>query len=82
VPELPDVEHYRSVVTDHVIGQTISRIEAPDPSVLRNCSPAALGRQLHSRRFVQGERHGKWLVVGTSGPTLIFHFGMTGSLEW
>jgi formamidopyrimidine-DNA glycosylase len=82
VPELPDVEHFRRVVTDHAIGQTISRLDAPDASVLRNCGPAALGRQLRNRRFTSAERHGKWLIVGTSGPTLVFHFGMTGSLEW
>ncbi|MDQ1425403.1 MAG: formamidopyrimidine-DNA glycosylase, partial [Acidimicrobiaceae bacterium] len=82
MPELPDVEHYRRVVDDHMIGRTISRIEAPDPSVLRNCGPAALGRQLHGRRFIGAERRGKWLIVATSGPTIMFHFGMTGSLEW
>jgi formamidopyrimidine-DNA glycosylase len=82
VPELPDAEHYRRVVDARAIGQTITRIEALDPSVLRNCGPAALGRQLHNRRFLSTDRHGKWLIVGTNGPTLVFHFGMTGSIEW
>jgi len=82
VPELPDVEHFRSVVQAHAVGQSICRIEAIDPSVLRNCGAAALGRQLHKRRFANTDRHGKWLIVGTSGSTLVFHFGMTGSLEW
>lgn len=50
--------------------------------MLRNASPAGLGRALNGRRFGTPRRHGKLLVCPTDGPTPLLHFGMTGSLAW
>jgi formamidopyrimidine-DNA glycosylase len=81
MPELPDVEGYRRVL-ENATGQRITRIEVPDASVLHDVSASALGRALHHRRFRPPGRHGKWLLGHTDGPTLVFHFGMTGELLW
>ncbi len=35
---------------------------------------------LEGRRLTEPERHGKWLLARTGGPTLMLHFGMTGRL--
>jgi formamidopyrimidine-DNA glycosylase len=83
VPELPDVEGFRAVLDRHAAGRTIDRITATDPGVLHGTSAATLGRTLHGRRIGHADRHGKWLLARTvGGPTLVFHFGMTGGLEW
>jgi formamidopyrimidine-DNA glycosylase len=45
---------------------------------------------LVGRRFAEPKRHGKWLVLPTSGsesgegglPSVLLHFGMTGMLRW
>lgn len=52
---------------------------------MRNTTPQALGRVVHARRFAQPTRHGKWLFAptdGDDGPTVTFHFAMTGALAW
>ena len=82
MPELRDVEGFRRVIDTHARGRRITRVEAPDASVLRNTTAAALGRALRGRRFRPPERHGKWLLARTDGPTVLLHFGMTGELVW
>lgn len=55
---------------------------AADPTILRNTTPAWLGRALRGHRFEDPDRHGKWLICWTNGPALLLHFGMTGDLVW
>jgi formamidopyrimidine-DNA glycosylase len=57
-------------------------VEVLDAGVVRNTSAAGLRRALTGRHLDQPERRGKWLLAPTDGPVLLFHFGMTGSLEW
>jgi len=52
-----------------------------DAGVVRNRDVVGLRRALRHRRLRRPERRGKWLLAPTDGPTLLFHFGMTGSLE-
>jgi formamidopyrimidine-DNA glycosylase len=80
VPELPDVEHDRRVLAAHATGLLIERTVTTDPGILRNTTPAALDRALRGHRFEEPERHGKWLLAWTTGPAVLFHFGMTGDL--
>jgi formamidopyrimidine-DNA glycosylase len=82
VPELPDVEGFRVLVRQCARGSTVERVHVPDRSVLHEAEPSGLGRALHGCRFVEPERRGKWLLAHTTGPTLLFHFGMTGELHW
>ncbi len=82
MPELPDVEGFRRYLDDHARGQRVQRIEAPDRGTLRNTTPQGLGRALKGCTFGQPERHGKWLLAHTDGPTVLLHFGMTGYLAW
>ena len=81
MPELPDVENLRRVFRRHAVGRTVWRVQA-DPSVVRNVDPATLDSALRGRRFDDPDRHGKWLIARTDGPTLLVHFGMTGDLIW
>jgi formamidopyrimidine-DNA glycosylase len=82
VPELPDVEAYRRFFVRHAAGHAVRRVLVTDPTILRNAVPEALDRALRGRRFVDPERHGKWLLCWTDGPALLLHFGMTGDLIW
>lgn len=81
MPELPDVEQFRRFFSRHAAGKTVSAIES-DPTILRNVDPDRLASALRGRRFEEPGRHGKWLICGTDGPTLLVHFGMTGDLVW
>ena len=82
MPELPDVEGFRRTFRRHAAGKTVRRVHDVDRTLLRGTTPQALARGLRGRRFEQPERHGKLLLCGTDGPTLLLHFGMTGSLTW
>ncbi|AXK32753.1 Fpg/Nei family DNA glycosylase [Streptomyces armeniacus] len=81
MPELPDVEAYRRVLASCARGRRIERVEVYDAGVLRDVSGRRLRRELKGRRFREPERHGKWLLARTDGPTVLLHFGMTGRLD-
>lgn len=82
MPELPDVEGFRRVLSEHGEGRRIERVHVLDDGVLRDTTPRALGRALSGRRFTEPGRVGKWLLGHTDGPTVLLHFGMTGELLW
>jgi formamidopyrimidine-DNA glycosylase len=82
MPELPDVEGFRRTFRRHGAGKTVRRVHDVDRTLLRGTTAQALGRGLSGRRFEQPGRHGKLLLCGTDGPTLLLHFGMTGRLVW
>src|SRR6202034_4699645 len=82
MPELPDVEGFRGVLADHATGQCVERVDAADAGVLRRVTARQLDDALRGRCFARPQRHGKWLIAPTDGPTVLFHFGMTGSLQW
>ncbi|WP_079031745.1 DNA-formamidopyrimidine glycosylase family protein [Streptomyces specialis] len=78
MPELPDVEAFRRVLADHGRGRRVERVDVADPGVLRGVTASRLRRALTGRRLAEPERHGKWLLARTDGPSLLLHFGMTG----
>jgi formamidopyrimidine-DNA glycosylase len=80
MPELPDVEGFRRVLVSCAKGRTIRRVDVRDAGVLHGVSARRLRDALEGRRFTEPERHGKWLLAHTGGPTLLLHFGMTGRL--
>ncbi|WP_020575659.1 Fpg/Nei family DNA glycosylase [Actinopolymorpha alba] len=91
MPELPDVEGFRRVLAQHAVDRPITRVEVLDPQVLRDTSPRQLTTALPGTDLAKPRRYGKWLMApvhqpghrhGKDDPTLVFHFGMTGSLIW
>jgi formamidopyrimidine-DNA glycosylase len=79
MPELGDVEGFRRIA-ERLAGSRIVRVEVLDAGVLRNSTARHFASALRGRRIEDAHRTGKWLVVATDGPSLVFHFGMTGSL--
>ena len=82
MPELPDVDGFRRTFQRHAAGRSVRAVRRVDRALLVGSTPQALGRALRGRRFGRPRRHGKLLICRTDGPTLVLHFGMTGSLEW
>lgn len=80
MPELPDVEAFRAVLDSCAGGRTVQRVEVRDAGVLHGVSAARFRREVEGCRFTESQRHGKWLLARTDGPTLLLHFGMTGQL--
>jgi formamidopyrimidine-DNA glycosylase len=82
MPELPDVEGFRRVVAEHAEGRQVRRVEVLDEDVLHGVRARELDEALAGRRLGTPDRHGKWLLAHTDGPTVMLHFGMTGDLRW
>jgi len=52
VPELPDVEGYRSSLARALPGRRVCQVDVRDAGVLRNTTPRTLDRQLAGHRLV------------------------------
>jgi formamidopyrimidine-DNA glycosylase len=82
MPELPDVETFRRLVSDHCRGRVVDEVAASDPGILDGISPDILERRLNGRGIRSAERHGKHLLIVFEGVgTLAMHFGTNGSLQ-
>jgi formamidopyrimidine-DNA glycosylase len=65
-------------------------VRVHDAQVLRGISSESFRSAVRHRYFAEPRRHGKWLLVPTTGaaraaaalPVVLLHFGMTGSLQW
>ncbi len=75
-----EVEYYRRLA-EGAVGRTVSSVSVPDPHCLGGLLTArGLGAALHRATVGAARRHGKLLVLDTSGPSLGIRFGMTGTL--
>lgn len=80
MPELPEVETTRRGISRHVVGKEIIQ------AVIRNARlrypvPRRLTRVLPGKTIRRIDRHGKYLLLRTSGGTIIIHLGMSGNLR-
>lgn len=82
MPELPDVERFRRLFDGHATGRAVISVSIQDEGVIRAPSGKEFAKALKGRTFDSPLRRGKWLIAPTDGPTLLLHFGMTGSLVW
>jgi formamidopyrimidine-DNA glycosylase len=83
MPELPDVEAARVLVTRAARGRRIVRVWcADDPVVFERVTAARFRRALVGRTILGAHRHGKhlWFELDAR-PWPCFHFGMTGGLH-
>jgi formamidopyrimidine-DNA glycosylase len=81
VPELPDVELYRSALAERVVGRTIDGVRIGNPFVVRTYEPpitAVAGRTVRAIR-----RLGKRLVFELDASLfLVVHLMIAGRLRW
>src|SRR5216117_3349777 len=83
MPELPDVETFKTYLDATSLHQRISGVDVRSAYVLKGVSARELERRLKGRCFESSRRHGKHLFVRTDGDLwLRLHFGMTGSLRY
>ncbi len=80
MPELPEVETTRRGISPHVVGKRIQRLAVYDPR-LRWPVPGDVPAKVEGRVIDAIERRSKYLLFRLGTDTLIFHFGMTGSLR-
>jgi formamidopyrimidine-DNA glycosylase len=85
MPEGPEVEGFKKVVEDHVVGRMIERARFLDDWMLKNSAPSTAARRFNKRTVTAVDRRGKVLALfteplagKTDSPVLALHFGMTG----
>ena len=82
MPELPDIAGFCRLFHDHLVGERVNSVVVRNATVVRGRPVEELVRAVESQKFEEPFRHGKWLLAPMHGPTLVFHFGMTGGLRW
>ena len=82
MPELPEVETVRRTLAPAVGGKISSVWTSGMGLHMARKPPAAKLRQLIGEKITAIRRHGKYLLVDTSGATsMLVHLGMTGRLR-
>lgn len=81
MPELPEVETVRRLMTKTLRGKRIAKIEVvPDPIVFSRHSPSEIENAFRGRVVESIGRRGKffWITLSGRGPTVYGHLGMSG----
>jgi formamidopyrimidine-DNA glycosylase len=78
MPELPEVEVFKSIVDDAALNKTIGSIYIEREDILEDVSPQDFVNALEGDRLESTSRYGKYLFIETKkGNTVLMHFGMT-----
>lgn len=82
MPELPEITLFKRYVDSTALHKKIVKLSFPDDSLLQ--SPKSYFEDaLTGKKIEETRRLGKYLLMKTSGGKwLVFHFGMTGELEY
>ena len=81
MPELPEVETVRRMVSPHIIGRTVENIFVYNNKVLAFPDPDAFIVKVTSKCFTHSSRRGKFLLFHMEGGyRLVLHLRMTGCL--
>ena len=82
MPELPEAERARALISDHALGRRISAVEDGDTYVSRPHAPGEIAAALIGRRLITANRVGKmlWFETDDDGPDLGLHLGMAGRI--
>lgn len=80
MPELPEVETVKRGLAPVMEGRAFARVEVRRRD-LRKPFPKNMGGRLEGQTVTHVGRRGKYLVVETTGETLIWHLGMSGRVR-
>ena len=81
MPELPEVETTRLGLAPLVIGKTIREVLIRERRLRWPVKPS-ISDQLQSQSITDLSRRGKYLLISTTGGTLLLHLGMSGNLRY
>ncbi len=83
MPELPEVESFKKIF-ERALNKKISDVTCKTPSLLKKITAKKFSTLLIGKSFSSVTRKGKFLITKLTGTEymVIFHFGMTGWLEY
>lgn len=84
MPELPEVEAFKSYIESNCLNKTIEQVQSSDTKIIKKITFAKFKKELIGNKFSKVERYGKYLVIDTKPANLklVLHFALTGSLEF
>ena len=84
MPELPDVESFKSHFDRYALNKNIRTVTCSAPRVLQNIDIEELRNNLIEEQFTGSQRRGKFLICEMSkgDQYIVLHFGMTGNLHY
>jgi formamidopyrimidine-DNA glycosylase len=83
MPELPDVEGFKTVLARNALGKAIAGVVVSDARILGELSARTFSVRLGGARLVAARRHGKYLMAEIDrAGWLVLHFGMSGALQF
>jgi formamidopyrimidine-DNA glycosylase len=84
MPELPELEAFKSYVKSHCLHKVIAQVTSHDTAIIKDISFATFKKTLIGTTFTHVERRGKYLIIDIkpSDKKLVLHFALTGSLEF
>jgi len=84
MPEIPEVEAFKSYIKSHCMKKTIADISISASKIVHGASPATFKKTLIDNKFMQIERRGKFLIIklAKADKYLVMHFGLTGWLSF
>ena len=84
MPELPEVETFRSLFNQHALQEKILKIQITDIGILRKPEQQPIfENKFHNQEFIKTIRHGKFLFIQASNKIWFsMHFGMSGFLRY
>ena len=81
MPELPEVECVKNIITQVACGRVISAVSVPEPKVIACPDPLAFQSGLQGRTITRLSRRGKFILFHLDDAgRLVLHLRMTGCL--
>lgn len=82
MPEAPELEVVKEVLTDRLVGQRVTEARVVRPSVLRSLQGDMPG-DIAGREFKDVERRGKFVILGLSGDrAIVINPKLTGAVQY
>lgn len=80
MPEMPEIESLRGLLSDRALDRTVSRVDVAAINALKTFDPPA--DALVGRRICDVHRWGKYLDLDCDGLHLVVHLARAGWLRW
>lgn len=95
MPELPEVETARRIIEKHCVGRLVTKVisrecgggprhgKFDDKIIAEGVKEVQLVAAIQGRKILAARRRGKqlWLELSGSGPAVLLHLGMSGSIS-
>lgn len=84
MPELPEVEAFKTYIQDTSLHKTIAKITSSAPSLIKKISFTAFKKALIGSSLSKATRKGKYILLSikNTDKKVVMHFGLTGSVAY